>query len=96
MTEMGNMEPDTGRVQRRRIALTVAVGSMLVIAWMMQSFAAGPVWLAGALGALAAVIGGYPIASKAIRAARHRQLSVDALVAIAAVAAITTRAVPFL
>lgn len=80
--------PDKGRTLRPGIALTITVGSMLVIAWMMQFFAVGPVWLAGVLGALAAVIGGFPIASKAIRAARHRQLSVDALVVIAAVAAI--------
>jgi Cd2+/Zn2+-exporting ATPase len=84
----GDLAPDAERTQRRRIALTTAVGSLLVVAWMTPLVAAVPSWLPGLLGALAATIGGFPIASKAIRAAGHRRLSVDALVAIAAVAAI--------
>ena len=84
----GDMAPDTRRTLRPRIALTAAVAGVLVVAWVLQSFAVGPAWLSGALGALAAAVGGFPIASKAVRAALRRQLSVDVLVAIAAVAAI--------
>ncbi|MBI5725169.1 MAG: cation-translocating P-type ATPase [Planctomycetes bacterium] len=79
---------EASRVGRLRIASTIIVGLLLGVAWAARFFGWGPSWLTGALAGFAVVLGGYSIASRAIRAALHRQLSVDALVTIAALAAV--------
>lgn len=76
--------------RRRRIMLVAAVGVLLGLAWAMQWVDAVPRWAVIALAGLATVLGGCPIVIKAARSAIRLELNVDALVAIAASAAVIT------
>ncbi|MFZ2658699.1 MAG: cation-translocating P-type ATPase [Victivallales bacterium] len=78
---------ESGEVKRSEILFVVGVGGLLVAAWMMRFLSSIPAWLPDAISGFAALVGGYPIASKAVRSALRLQLNVDALVVIAASAA---------
>jgi Cd2+/Zn2+-exporting ATPase len=82
--------PDQTEDQRLQVIRVVVVGTLLGSAWVISLLALAPLWLVDTLAGLAAVVGGYRIAAKAIRSALHRQISIDALVAIAALAALAT------
>ncbi|MFW0859859.1 MAG: heavy metal translocating P-type ATPase [Dehalococcoidia bacterium] len=66
----------------------VAVGLLLAFAWIMPRMLPMPAVLTDSVTLLAIIVGGYSIASKAIKALLQKSLTVDLLVIIAASAAV--------
>ncbi len=66
----------------------VAVGILLTSSWLIHQLMEFPALITDSMAIAAILIGGYPIASKAIKTMLQRSLDVDALVTIAASAAI--------
>ncbi len=66
----------------------IVVGLLLIFSWVIHRFTESPAILSDSMAIAAILIGGYPIASKAIKSLLQRSFDVDALVTIAASAAI--------
>ncbi|MCI2426706.1 cation-translocating P-type ATPase [Candidatus Acetothermia bacterium] len=65
-----------------------AVAILLALSWALRQFFTLPELVTNYLALAATISGGYPIAVKAIKALRERELIIDTLVTIAAVAAV--------
>jgi len=74
--------------KRLEMIRVVAVGLLLALSWIMQRLLGVSEIITGSMALAAIMIGGYPIASKAIRAIIQKSLNVDVLVIIAASAAV--------
>jgi heavy metal translocating P-type ATPase len=74
--------------KRLETVRVVAVGLLLALSWVIQRLFDLPVAITDLMVVAAIIIGGYPIASKAIRALVQKRLNVDVLVIIAASAAV--------
>jgi Cd2+/Zn2+-exporting ATPase len=76
---------ESNRLETVRV---VAVGLLLALSWIIQRLSDVPSSITDSMALAAIIIGGYPIASKAIKALIQKSLNVDLLVIIAASAAV--------
>jgi heavy metal translocating P-type ATPase len=76
---------ESSRLETVRV---VAVGLLLALSWIIQRLLDVSYTITDSMALAAIMIGGYPIASKAIRAVIQKSLNVDVLVTIAASAAV--------
>lgn len=72
----------------KETARVISVGILLLGSWLLHLLTVTPPAITDAMALTAIMIGGYPIASKAIKALLKKELNVDALVTIAAAAAV--------
>jgi len=73
---------------RRALVRLVVAGVLISAAWLTRWWGVEPVWVSNALGALAAVLGVYPIAVSAGGQLLRRKIGADLLVTIAVFAAL--------
>lgn len=85
-----DVETSIWQAKGARIALVVITGLLIGTGWVLRPFAWAPPWVVHLAAGVALLLGGYPIVAKALRAALRWDLSVDALVVIAATAAVIT------
>ncbi|GFP43350.1 P-type Cu+ transporter, partial [Candidatus Hakubella thermalkaliphila] len=88
VTETRGSVTDAFEYKYKETARVFSVGILLLSSWLIHLLTGIPPVITDSMALAAIMIGGYPIASKAIKALIKRELNVDALVAIAASAAI--------
>jgi len=80
-------EAEENRVARRDLIKVIAIGTLLVIGWVLGATKLAPSTVATGLVIIALVLAAWPIFLRAIKALLGKRLDADVLVAIAVIAA---------